>query len=148
MSIPDLDEHGLLPAGIHDCSVEEVKARFGWNAHRQRLIYCFVQFLTHEVRNMFDHPVYADGSFVTDKDRPGDIDVVLELHNASDAENWRGLMFMQEHQARIRSQYSVDFWINFPHKNDFVAFFQYVGHKTAKFKGLDHKHRKGILRIR
>lgn len=151
MPIPALNEHGLLPAGVHDCTVEEVQASFGWNEHRRQLTEGFTQFLRDEIHDEFGSPVYADGSFVTDKERPNDIDVVLDLHHGSDAENWRGLMFMQKHQARIREQYGVDFWINFPRPspqaNDFVAFFQYAGHKTAKFKGLDSRHPKGILRV-
>ena len=152
MSIPALDDHGLLPAGIHDCSVEEMRASFGWNEHRQELIRRFTCFLSNEICGVFDCPVYADGSFVTDKKCPNDIDVVLELQGASDGERWRGLVFMQEHQERIRGQYRVDFWINFRdanlHTNDFVAFFQYVEPKAAKFKGLESRHSKGILRIR
>ena len=95
---------------------------------------------------MFDHPVYADGSFVTDKERPEDIDVALDLLAATDADKWRGVEFMFE-RGRIRSRYGVDFWVNLPGGNDFSAFFQYAGHKMAKFKGLDHHHRKGILRL-
>ena len=148
MSIPDLDEHGLLPVGIHDCSVEEMKARFGWNEHRQQMICSFVQFLTSEIRNVFDHPVYADGSFVTDKEHPNDIDVVLDIRDADDAQQSLGLEFWSERQACIRNRYHVDFWINLQDKNDFAAFFQYIRTETAKFKGLDHRHRKGILRIR
>ncbi len=125
-----------------------MRARFGWNERRRRLAEGFLRFFTDEIRGEFDGPVYADGSFVTDKDRPGDIDVVLKMHAGSDAENWRGLMFLLEHQGRIRDQYGVDFWISFPRANDFVSFFQYAGHKTAKFKGLDSKHPKGILRIK
>ena len=107
----------------------------------------FARFLTGEIAGVFDHPVYADGSFVTDKERPNDIDVVLEMWDASDAQKWQAFEFMREHQARIRRQHSVDFWVNLPGAKDFAAFFQYAGHKTAKFKGLDHKHPKGILRI-
>jgi hypothetical protein len=29
MPIPPLDEDGLLPEGIHECSLEEIRARFG-----------------------------------------------------------------------------------------------------------------------
>jgi len=29
MPIPALNEHGLLPAGIHDCTLDELKSRFG-----------------------------------------------------------------------------------------------------------------------
>ena len=148
MSIPALDGHGLLPVGIHDCSVEEMQASFGWNEHRRKLICGFTLFLSQEIFGVFDYPVYADGSFVTDKKCPDDIDVVLELRGASDAESWRGLMFMREHQERIRGQYGVDFWINFRSASDFVGFFQYVGHKVAKHKGLDSGHAKGILRVR
>lgn len=151
MSIPTLNDHGLLPAGIHDCSVEDMQASFGWNEHRRKLICGFSQFLSNEISGVFDYPVYADGSFVTDEKCPNDIDVVLELRGASDAESWRGLMFMQEHQERIRGEYRVDFWVNFRsanrRANDFVAFFQYLGHKTAKFKGLESTHAKGILRV-
>lgn len=151
MSIPALDDHGLLPAGVHDCSVEEMQASFGWNEHRRALIGGLSRFLSNEIFGVFDYPVYADGSFVTDKKCPDDIDIVLELRQASDAESWRGLTFLQEHQGRIRGQYGVDFWVNFRGTSrgirDFVAFFQYVGHKTAKFKGLESGHPKGILRI-
>lgn len=151
MSIPALDDHGLLPAGVHDCSVEEVQASFGWNEHRRALIRGFSRFLSNEIFGVFDYPVYADGSFVTDKKRPDDIDVVLELRRASDAESWRGFILMHEHRERIRGQYGVDFWVNVrgigQGIRDFVAFFQYVGQKTAKFKGLESRHPKGILRI-
>ena len=147
MPIPDLDEHGLLPAGIHDCSLEEMNAKFAWNDHRQQLMSSFARFLRGEIVGVFDHPVYADGSFVTDKISPNDVDVVLEMWDASDAQKWLAFEFMREHQARIRRQHSVDFWVNLPGAKDFAAFFQYAGHKTAKFKGLDHKHPKGILRI-
>ena len=147
MPIPDLDEHGLLPAGIHDCSLEEMNAKFAWNDHRERLMGSFVRFLKSEICNVFDCPVCADGSFVTDKERPNDIDVVLELLEAEDAQKWQGFMLMVEHQDRIRHEYGVDFWAKVSHGNDFSAFFQYAGLKTAKFKGLDPTHPKGILRI-
>ena len=144
--IPYLNEHGLLPEGVHNCSVPEMTARFGWNEHRQGLLLSFEAFLRNEVRAVFDHPVYADGSFVTDKEHPEDIDVALDLLAATDADKWRGVEFMSE-RCRIRSRYGVDFWVNLPGGNDFSAFFQYAGHKMAKFKGLDHHHRKGILRL-
>lgn len=147
MPIPELDAHGLLPAGVHDCSLEEMTAKFAWNDHRERMVRSFARFLRTEIIDVFDFPVYADGSFVTDKERPEDIDVVLELLDAGDAQKWRGFAFMQEHQVRVRQEYGVDFWVNLPGGNNFATFFQYAGHKTAKFKGLDHKQAKGILRI-
>lgn len=125
-----------------------MQARFGWNERRQALMAGFCSFVLNEIRDQFVSPVYADGSFVTDKERPNDIDVVVELRGGTDGDKMRGLMFMHDHQERILDQYGVHFWINFPGASDFIAFFQYAGHKTAKFKGLDGRHAKGILRIK
>jgi hypothetical protein len=56
-------------------------------------------------------------------------------------------MFMRTHQNRIMEVYQVHFWINFPEANDFAAFFQYVGVKTASAKALNPLHLKGILKV-
>ena len=147
MGIPDFDHHGLLPAGVFDCTLHEIESRFAWNTRRTGLFANFVTFLNRELRRAFPDPIYFDGSFVTDKEDPADTDVVLDLCQAPDARKWQGVQFMQQHQARVMSQYQVHFWVNLPGNNDFCAFFQYIGVKTAKFKGLDPKHHKGILRV-
>ena len=147
MPIPSLDIHGLLPHGVHDCTLSEIDAAFGWNPHRKNLFQDFKSFLFGEIRPVFSEPVYCDGSFVTDKEQPADIDVILDLRAASDDIQWQGYKFMRQHQSRIKTQYRVDFWINIPANSDFCTFFQYIGAKTAQFKGLNPKHHKGILRL-
>lgn len=148
MPIPEFDQRGMLPVGVYDCSLSEMAARFGWNTHRQRLVRSFGNFLAREIRSgEFLEPLYVNGSFVTDKDEPEDVDVVLDLRAASDDRKWRGLDLMQKERNRFREQYDVDFWVNLPGPNNFANFFQYVGVKSAKFKGLAHTDRKGILRI-
>lgn len=147
MAIPGFDSHGLLPSGVHQCTLTEIEQALCWNPHRQTLIQKFKICLSKEIRPLFPDPLYFDGSFITDKDLPDDIDVVLELSNSPDARKWQGLMFMQTHQQRLMVDYRVHFWINLPGDNDFSHFFQYIGVKTAKFKGLNPTHMKGILRI-
>ena len=137
MPIPSLDEHGLLPPGIHDCTLAEIRQTFGGNSHRRELFQHFAECLKIEIRPSFDNPIYVDGSFITDKDQPDDIDIVLDLRNTCDGRKWKGLMFMSEHQDRLLEEYRVHFWVNFPGRNDFSAFFQYVGIKTARFKGFE-----------
>ena len=147
MPIPSLNSHGLLPSGVFDCTLGEIDAIFAWNSHRKGLLKDFEACWTGEIRANFSEPLYFNGSFVTDKEQPDDIDVVLDLCQASDATKWQGLVFMQQHQTRLESQYRVHCWINLPGTKDFSGFFQYVGIKTAKFKGLDPKFHKGILRL-
>ena len=54
---------------------------------------------------------------------------------------------MRDRQEQFLTQYGVHFWVNFPGEDNFVDFFRYVGNKTARFKGLDPRDRKGILRV-
>ena len=142
--------YAALPTGIHECSLDDIGAQLTWNDHRSNLFDRFVNFLDAELRPQFPYPVYFDGSFVTDKEMPDDTDVVLDLARATDQHKWHALVFMQTHQQRFMDVYRVHFWINlpgFPGANDFAAFFQYVGLKTASAKGLDPQHLKGILKV-
>lgn len=147
LPIPNLDSDGLLPEGIHECSIPEIETIYGWNPHRLDLLDKFSACLVQEIRPVFSEPIYFDGSFVTDKDVPDDIDMFLDLNNSSDAIKWMGLIFQRNHQSRLLRDYRVHFWVNLPGFSDFSMFFQYIGTKTASTKGLNPKHRKGILRI-
>ena len=149
MPIPGLNQNGLLPRGVHDCTLDEIAGSFAENPHRKQLFQNLVACLKQEIRPVFVHPIFVDGSFVTDKDEPEDVDIVLDLKGASDEQKWQGLMFMTVRQHRFRQEYNVHFWINFdtPNSSDFTEYFQYIGNKTARSKGLDPRHMKGILRI-
>jgi hypothetical protein len=146
MPIPVFDLAGLLPVGIHDCTLGDVQSRLCWNLHREDLFRSFGAF-SAELRKHFPHPILLDGSFVTDKELPDDTDVVLDLVHASDPDAWTGLGFWQMNQSRIWSQYRVHFWVNLKGPIDFIQYFQYLGPKSAMTKGLNPKHHKGILRV-
>lgn len=147
MPIPTLEPNGLLPTGVHECSLEDISAQFTWNDHRIGLFTSFRRFHDSELKPQFPYPIFFDGSFVTDKELPDDTDVVLDLSGAPDDRKWHALIFMQQNQARIMEAYRVHFWINLPGANDLAAFFQYVGVKTASAKGLNPLHLKGILKV-
>jgi hypothetical protein len=75
--LPRFDEHGNLPPGIHLASVEEVVERFGsGSAEREVEIRELVELIDwarrHSVRR-----VIINGSFVTSKQRPNDVDLVV-----------------------------------------------------------------------
>ncbi len=75
--LPPFDEHGNLPPGIHRTSVDVLVARFGsGSAEREVEIRELLELIdwarTHGVRRMI-----VNGSFVTSKRRPNDVDVVI-----------------------------------------------------------------------
>lgn len=147
MPIPNLDAHGLLPAGVHNCTLMEIEAVFAGNVHRRRLYRGFASCFKDELRARFAAPILVDGSFVTSAEAPNDVDVVLDAMQASREDQRQCLRFWSSHRRRLMSEYRVDLWPNLPGGEDMAAFFQGMRARDAKFADLNEHHRKGILRI-
>lgn len=72
--IPDFNENGELPEGIHEANLEEVKERFCFNERRNLIFYDFL-LLLKEFEKIDCKEVYLDGSFVTVINEPKDLDI-------------------------------------------------------------------------
>ena len=86
MAIPLFNEHGWLPEGIHDCTLEETAARFGVfqrSDRRPQLKAQFLKFVRAARAGGMVEPIFVDGSFVTAEPVPNDIDLVLVTNGAS-----------------------------------------------------------------
>lgn len=75
--IPSFDERGNLPPGIHPATWDEIVERYATNERREQLL--------DGLRAAIDSlhaagcgRVYLNGSFVTDKEAPGDFDACWE----------------------------------------------------------------------
>jgi hypothetical protein len=82
MPIPPFEQNGLLSVGIHDCTLDEIKDRFGSfqnNDQRPKLFQKFLAFVLETRSGRFARSLLIDGSFVTAKPNPNDIDLVLVL---------------------------------------------------------------------
>jgi len=75
--IPEFNEHGNLPPGIHVGAWDEILARFGWNLRRRELAGGLASALKH-LQKAGCTRICINGSLVTTKDEPGDIDVAWE----------------------------------------------------------------------
>jgi hypothetical protein len=91
MPIPSLNHEGFLPAGIFECTLEEVRARFGvfqGSSRRADLFSRLANYISEVRLSRMAISVIIDGSFVSGISEPNDIDLILELspqHNfASD----------------------------------------------------------------
>lgn len=63
----------VLPPGIHDATMEEIEQRFATNPLRKELFEGFKRGVD-VLREAGCHEVFLDGSYVTDKENPGDFD--------------------------------------------------------------------------
>jgi hypothetical protein len=75
--LPDFDEHGYLPFGIHSCPIDELVARFGsGSSEREIEIQELIQFIDWAKRAGVRRLI-VNGSFVTEKESPNDVDIVI-----------------------------------------------------------------------
>lgn len=146
MPIPDFDPHGLLPVGVHDCTLEEVAARFGvfrGNEQRPRLMAKLEAFITEARGAGFARWVLVDGSFVTAQPNPNDIDLVLVLPAThDDAADLPPMQYNLVSRRRVRSRHGFDLLVAAENTSEYdqaVAFFAQVRGQRAL--------RKGLLRI-
>ena|SRR5690242_4549180 len=81
MPIPALID-GWLPPGEHSCDLDEIRAHFGGPTHHAVRQQVFKELKSHLrsslVVDYVDH-VYVNGSFASDREMPGDVDVLLGL---------------------------------------------------------------------
>jgi hypothetical protein len=76
--IPQFTADGLLPEGAHPATLEEMIERFGGNERRRQLLTGLGEAL-RLLRAAGCCRVYINGSFVTAKERPNDIDVCWDV---------------------------------------------------------------------
>lgn len=74
--IPNFNESGYLPPGLHLATLEEVERRFGRESEIRRMQAESLQWLVDLARRAGVKRLILNGSFVTDTMEPNDIDCV------------------------------------------------------------------------
>ena len=149
MPIPSFDRFGLLPCGIHECTIKEVEVDLAWTDERRRLTAQLREFISVELTPRFTlmPPLVLDGSYVSRKANPSNINLVMELSDLPDTDQWEGQMLFQR-RAEPLGCYRVDVMPSLKGlQQDFVDLLQTLRPQTAFEKGLHHEHRKGVLRL-
>jgi len=75
--VPSFDECGNLPPGIHSAPLEEIVHRFGRGSVEREVEMGELVELVGWARQHGVRRLIVNGSFVTNKRRPNDVDVVL-----------------------------------------------------------------------
>ena len=143
--LPNFEENGFLPEGVWECSLKEFSGRFAAFRRSDRRMQLFAkleEFLDETDKTKWVKEVIIDGSFVTGKDEPNDIDILLALD--SETENLEMPFWIERvlDKSLIRKRYGFDVFIevydsSFYHKN--LDFYQKVRHSDL---------RKGVVRLK
>lgn len=110
--LPEFNESGYLPPGIHRADLVEVQKRFGSNDTRRTLLRHLDNFV-ELVRSVSAKKLILDGSFVTGKENPADIDVILVLPDTFDTTT---------REARILLESRIRFSIHFLCEKEMMNF--------------------------
>jgi len=143
--IPKLVDNGgiwkVLPKGIHNATMDEIREVFAYNNIRQRLFKGFC--LGCELLALAGcSVVYLDGSFVTEKTNPGDFDACWNPLGVDDSKIDPVLLVLTTDGRKAQKErFGGEFFPSSANANgklNFVDFFQQDRYST---KG------KGILRV-
>lgn len=75
--IPEFDENGNLPPGVHWAEWQEFKERFGYNRRRRQLM-TGLEMVMQDLQAAGCRVIYIDGSFTTIEPNPGDFDACYD----------------------------------------------------------------------
>ena len=137
---PDFDENGNLPPGVYEVSLQDIGIRFTWTDRRKKLF----EGLKLAIDNLTKanvKKVWIDGSFVTSKDDPNDIDGCWQYEKGVDADKLDPV-FLDMHPPReaMKKKYGVDFLISG------VLISDSAGNTIEEFFQIDRDgNKKGIL---
>ncbi len=144
--IPAL-ENGLLPEGIWDCTLTEIETTFSTSPHRAILFERLRQFF-NEHSALPSAPVFVDGSYVTNKQTPSDIDICVDLDALPEADRagWQRIFYAE--RSILKSQ-GIDFWFRSPDFPEDVSETEFPRIKAVEAErlGLPKQTRKGFLRL-
>lgn len=147
MPAPSLTSDGFLPPGVHDCSLDDIRAGFGGfqgSDQRPRLFNLLIELVKAMQRcGLFD-ALLVDGSFVTDKPAPNDVDVVAVLRPGHDFErDLSAAEYALVSRTLLRRRFGFDVLLA---ERDSVLYETYVDFFSRVRERPDL--RKGILRLR
>ncbi len=146
MPIPALNPDGVLPIGIFDCTLAEVQEGFGtFKGSDQRVrLFTRLEALAEAMRasGIFESLI-VDGSFVTAKPVPNDIDLIAVLRPGHDFE--RDLP-MSEYalvsRALLRRRFAFDVVVADRDSTLYTTYIEFFS-RVREAPGLT----KGLLRI-
>ncbi|HWY18706.1 MAG TPA: hypothetical protein VNY27_08350 [Solirubrobacteraceae bacterium] len=138
--IPELDERGNLPPGIHHATWNEIVTRYATSVRRRELLDGLLDAL-RSLKAAGCRTAYLDGSFVTSEIRPGDFDACWESGSADLDRLDLELRDFSDRRAAQKARYGGElFPAEWPAQADGTTYLDYFQR--------DHKGRgKGVVAI-
>jgi len=111
--LPEFNELGDLPLGIHSATIEEVIARFGLGTpERAEIAQRLLRIHNLAVQTGFLSSVLIFGSFITNELTPHDVDVILIMKNEFRIEDQIGEQALVFDHSLMENTFGASiFWV-------------------------------------
>lgn len=109
------DATGWLPEGVVDATLDEIVqelGRFTVNDRRPKLVKKLQAYVEELQQWKVATEIYIDGSFVSARHEPNDIDVILYLRAdfVARGDSWKPTEINLVSKRFVRKQYEIDLW--------------------------------------
>lgn len=136
--MPSCDERGNLPSGIHPATWDEIVERYATTERRGQLM-DGLRAAIESLHAAGCSRVYLDGSFVTDKEAPGDFEACWEAGSVDPALLDAVLLEFSDRRAAQKAKFGGELFpaqfVAEPGGTTFLEFFQRDG-LTHQSKGI------------
>jgi hypothetical protein len=109
MSIPQLQENNELPPGEHPASLQEIEKIYGLTSDRRKKLMNLLYMASENLKTSGVRTIWINGSFVTNKSEPNDIDGCWE-YNENVNLDILDPVFLSE-RTEMKKKYGLDFFI-------------------------------------
>lgn len=142
MTIPDFNSYGLLPSGIHKATLDEIRERFcsfGDIQTRNNLFKSLLKYINTLKKHNVKFYLCIDGSYVTQKESPGDLDVLVLYDFEYNNKDWSELVSDKSASFRFKGLQILSAFIDSFGEENLLDFAQDVKDNMNL--------RKGIIRV-
>lgn len=137
-AIPDFRADGYLPEGLHLASEAEVTFRFGASTSRRRRLVLRLRRWIELIRQIGGQRLLVDGSFVTAKLQPNDIDAVVLLPHDFELQIESGMSAALELERMLLSRHPEELFAAEDEAdwNEWIEFLSRTREVDGRRKGL------------
>ncbi len=137
--------NGGTSPGIHDATLQEVRERFGSSEVRRKLFFGLVN-ACRLLKAAGCKEVFLDGSFVTEKPRPGDYDVCWDPTGVDTVKLNPVFLDFSDKRRKQKLKYGGEFFPSSARADSSLFFVDYFqkDKETGKKKGIIRLHLKEL----
>jgi len=111
MAIPSLKENGELKEGEYEATLDEIGVVYGLSTDRRKFLMRGLREAAENLEKSGVKKIWVNGSFITDKDEPNDIDGCWEYNDLVDLHAIDPVFLSMNSREEVKKKYGLDFFI-------------------------------------